>query len=637
MCGICGRFSTADQPTRETVRRMAERMTHRGPDAQGVWNEGPICLGHRRLSIIDPSSEANQPMLDASGRAAITYNGEVYNFKELRQELEGLGATFATDCDTEVVLAAYLAWGPSCLSRFVGMFALAIYDRKERTLFLARDRFGEKPLYYHRLATGGIVFASELPSLIEDPSVPRAVSARGLSQFLSLGYTLTSSSILDAVEKLPPAHYMLVRADGTQETVKWWDYASFFRCPSPFASMDEAAEAMAALLRDAVAGQLVSDVPLGGYLSGGIDSSAIVHAMCQLRDPDLNHIFSIGFNEKGYSELDQARFVAEVLGVRYSEAVVDTALSSRLPELVRATGEPFADSSLLPTGLLAEFARRDVKVCLSGDGGDELFAGYETYLADRLRSMTAWVPSGFVKSLGKLVEAVWPADQGKVSLNYKVKQFLCGHGLSAERAHYHWRTLFSEQGKRHLLRPEFATAVTAHDPFDDFAAFHEEAQGIDFLGQSLFVDAKTWLANDILVKADRASMAFSLECRVPFLDHRLAELAASLPSRWKLAGLDKKALLKRAMASRLPKQVVRAKKRGFNAPVSPWFSSPGFLGDLTPEFLAGDWFRADAVAALMAEHKDGHQDNGLKLLALATCQMWRNEVCPDASLDLICQ
>jgi asparagine synthase (glutamine-hydrolysing) len=614
---------------------MAERMAHRGPDAQGVWGEGPVCLGHRRLSIIDTSTAANQPMLDASGRAAIVYNGEIYNFKELRRELEGEGATFSTDCDTEVVLAAYLAWGPSCLSRFIGMFALAIYDRRERTLFLARDRFGKKPLYYHLLPDGGIVFASELPALIEDPDVPRTVSAAGLSQFLSLGYTLTSASILDAVDKLPPAHFMAVRAGGARETVQWWDYASFFRRENPFASMDEAAEAMAELLQDSVARRLVSDVPLGGYLSGGIDSSAVVQAMCRLRDPALNRTFSIGFEEKGYSELDQARFVAEALGVRHLEAVVAAGLAHRLPGLIRVAGEPFADSSLLPTALLAEFARRHVTVCLSGDGGDELFAGYETYLADKFRAMTAWVPSGLTRSLGRLIEAAWPADQGKVSLNYKVKQFLHGHGLSAERAHYHWRTLFTEQEKRDLLRPEFREAVAAHDPFDDFAGFHREVQGVDFLGQSLFVDAKTWLANDILVKADRASMAFSLECRVPFLDHRLAELVASLPSRWKLAGLEKKALLKRAMASRLPQQVLRARKRGFNAPVSPWFSSPGFLGDMTPEYLAGDWFSVDAATALMADHRAGRRDNGLKLLALATCRMWRDEVCPDASPDPI--
>ena len=628
MCGICGRVSWNEPPDGEVIQRMMAKLVHRGPDAGGSHVSGPVALGHRRLAIIDPSEAGNQPMVDGAQRFWIVFNGEIYNFQDIRRELSKDGAVFRTRTDTEVILEAFKRWGPDCLERFNGMFALAIWDETERRLFLARDRLGKKPLFYYPLVDGGLVFASELKALREDPAVKRTLNLRALSHYLSLNYTLTAECILDGVQKLPAAHYLIVEKDKPIRRVLYWDLASYYHNKRRYTSVNEAAEELSEILSDAVRLRLISDVPLGAFLSGGIDSSAIVASMCRLRSSRDNHTFSIGFREKSYSELDYARAVARQLDVVHHDRVVEEDMTALLPRIAYFADEPFADTSIIPMYFLAEFARREVTVCLTGDGGDELFAGYETYIADKLYRAVRHLPRSVIKVARDVLRFVCPVSLGKVSLDYKLRQFLLGHGMTPQHAHYSWRTIFSNDEKRDLLRPEFHAAVMGADPFAHFSAYFKDVGGCHWLDQATYVDTKTWLVDDILVKVDRASMAHSLEARAPLLDHRLVEYAASLPPRMKLRGFTKKHVLKVSQAHRLQRRVVHRAKRGFNAPVSHWMRGglSMLLAERNGESLSRELFRDEEIERLLLEHQRGSRDNSLKLLGIINLDLWAQHI-----------
>ncbi len=624
MCGICGKLSWTAPPERGVVERMTAKLVHRGPDAQGFLFRGPLAFGHRRLSVIEPSAASDQPMADVDGRAFIIFNGEIYNFREVRRELEALGARFRTQSDTEVILEAYKRWGLPALEKLNGMFALALWDEPARRLVLARDRLGKKPLYYARLAGGGVVFASELKALVEDPAVGRELNPEALSHYLSHNYTLTAAAIFSGVEKLPAAHVLVLEEGKPAIPAPYWDLAAHFREKRRFASEAEAAEAVGELLEDAVRLRLVADVPLGAFLSGGIDSSAIVAAMCRLRPPAENETFSVGFAEPGYSELAEARRVASLLGVEHRDQVVGETVAEELADIVYAADEPFADSSMIPTYYLARHTRRHVTVALSGDGGDELFAGYPTYLADRAHRLTRRLPGWLVRGAGRGLSALVPASRGKVTFDYGLRRLLAGHRLSGPRAHVFWREIFSREEQAELL-PDLATQLSAVDPFEPFARHYRDVEDLDPLDQHLYVDAKTWLPDDILVKVDRCAMAHALEPRAPLLDHRLVELAASLPAAWKLKGLAKKHVFKLSQARRLPREVTHRKKAGFNAPVSHWLG--GSLARLVEAELlapAGAALPFDQrfVRRLLDEHARRRADHGYKLFGLLNLALW---------------
>jgi len=622
MCGIAGILSWDRPPEISSLRIMTDALRHRGPDADGIVAVGPVALGHRRLSIIDVSSASNQPMRDESGRYWIVFNGEIYNYRELRQELVSHGAEFLTRSDTEVILEAYKRWGERCTERLNGMFAFAVWDEPQRRLFLARDRLGKKPLYYHPLGDSGIVFASELKALRLHPAVGSSINAVALGQYLSLNYTLTSECILDGVRKLSAGHSIVINESGIGQPVSYWDLASFFTQKREWSSEADAAEELAALIDDSVRLRLISDVPLGAFLSGGIDSATIVASMCRQRSPEENITFSIDFREEGYSERDEARAMAHHLGVEHHDRTVDVDMAGSLAKVVRAADEPFADTSMVPTYHLAEFAREKVTVCLSGDGGDEIFAGYETYVADRIHHATSWLPSPMIRAAERAVAAAWPVTFDKVSFDFKLRRFLAGHGSDQRRAHYSWREIFSAEEKRALLRPDRLDADA--DPFVDFSARFDEVGGCHYLDQAMYVDVKTWLVDDIMVKVDRATMAHSLEARAPLLDHRLVEFAAALPVDWKLHRLRKKHLLKRSQRQRLPKGVLDRRKQGFNAPMAHWLN--GGLGGLAKEVTTdpslGSWFQPAAIDRLWRDHSTRSVDNGLKLFSLTCLGLW---------------
>ena len=546
-----------------------------------------------------------------------TFNGEIYNFETLRNELISRGASFHTRTDTEVILEAYKNWGVECLSHFNGMFAFALWDDVQQQLFLARDRLGKKPLFYQPLDDGGLIFASELKSLCEDPAVSRKINPAALSHYLSLSYTLTADAMLEGVYKLPAAHFLIARRDKRPVPVCYWDLASHFHKKSKFRDENEAAEALRDLIDDAVRIRLISDVPLGAFLSGGVDSSTIVAAMCQLQAPRDVHTFSAGFKEKSFNELEEAHAVAQVLGVNHRDQYVLPNTASLIPKMVYYADEPFADTSIIPMYLLAEFARKYVTVSLSGDGGDEIFAGYETYAADRIHHLTHWLPGWVSNSLYRVVNRWLPVSFDKVSLDYKIRQFLQGHAYEAPRAHFHWRTIFSEEEKEQLLSPSFHRQVREADPYQHFLKFDREVADCHYLDRAMYVDIKTWLVDDILVKVDRATMAHALEARAPFLDYRVVEFAASLPLDLKMKGFRKKYLLKKSQVGRLPDFVLQRSKQGFNAPVSHWMTTSlrAEYRDMTISDTQS-FFNPAFVEKLWREHGQRQRDNSFKLLTI---------------------
>ena len=422
MCGIAGIVCWREEPDQNLVRRMTLAMHHRGPDARKVIQDRNVVLGHSRLAIIDLSEDSNQPMHDPESGLWIVFNGEIYNFRELRSELETLGNHFHTKSDTEVVLKAYAQWGVDSLQRFNGMFSFAIWNRLQQQLFLARDRAGEKPLFFQKMKNGGLIFASELKALRLHPEVSDQLNPAALCQYLTSNHVYGNTCILKGVEKLPAAHYMICQPANIRGPVEYWNLAKHFQEKQHFRSVNEAAEALRGLIDKSVHTRLVSDVPLGGFLSGGLDSSAIVASMAKQLLENKVSTFSIGFQEDSYSELSHARTAAIHLDVNHREEVVDIDIAQDLPKIVRCADEPFADNSIIPFYHLSRFAQQHVKVCLSGDGGDELFAGYETYLADRLRSLTSWIPRIATTNLARITNTLLPTTFRKVSWDYKIQR-----------------------------------------------------------------------------------------------------------------------------------------------------------------------------------------------------------------------
>jgi asparagine synthase (glutamine-hydrolysing) len=624
MCGIAGAIDWKRPPDVAAVSHMTRRLARRGPDAEKIVHRGAAALGHRRLAVIAPTPEGVQPMADAGGQYWIVFNGEIYNYRELRAELTASGTTFATATDTEVMLEAYKRWDVECLSRFNGMFAFALWDEPRQRLLLARDRVGEKPLYYKWLAGGGLAFASGLKALRLHPGVGGEIDPVALGQFLSLNYVLGDRAMLRDVQKLPPAHFLVATDAGPTAPACYWDLARHFREKRRFESEPAAADELSALFDDAVRMRLVSDVPLGAFLSGGVDSGAVVGAMARLGPAASNRTFTLGFAQDSYDETPDARQTAAFFGAQHSECRINVDIARALPEIVAEVDEPFADTSIIPMYFLSRFAREHVTVCLSGDGSDEIFAGYPTYAADRLRHLTAWVPPRLTRYAAALADAAWPVTFDKVSLDYKVKRFLRGHALPQSRAHYFWRTILDDGEKAALVRAERREAVCGPDPFAVFDMHARAVEGCHYLDQAAYVDIKTWLVDDILVKMDQATMAHGLEARPPFLDHRLVEFAASLPPGWKMKGMRQKHLLKLSQAARLPAEVLRRRKQGFGAPVSDWLSGP-----LEPVARAAmnnavmrEWFDPAALERLWSDHHARRRDYGMALFGLTCLGLW---------------
>jgi len=566
LCGIAGfagpRTYHADDVT-PRLKEMSDALVHRGPDDSGLWYDNGVGFAHRRLSIIDIDGGA-QPMAGDRG-CVIVFNGEIYNYLELRADLESDGIVFQTKSDTEVVLKLYEKFGPDCLSRLIGMFALAIWDPAAKRLFLARDRLGKKPLYY-AVRQGTLYFASELKGLLAHPEFQTGldIDPRALSDYLSFGYVLTPKSFYRDVFRLPAAHFAFFAPEtGTLETHEYWRLEEFFlapRLPNDAATKSE----FTALLDDAVRLRLRADVPIAMSLSGGIDSAAILESVARQSVGDITS-YSVGFNDPSFDESVQARETANFLGIPFEKLSNSDAA---LEDLVWHADTPLADTSISPTHALYAAIGQRSKVALSGDGGDELLAGYETYRADALYRHYRRTPLPLQKLAARAAQRWLKPSYKKVSFDYKLRQFLAASGLSREDAHIWWRTIFSAQEKRGLLTPELTEMCEGYDPATAAAAYFAKVGGASFLDQTQFVDIKTWLQDDILVKVDRMSMASSVEVRCPFLDHRLVEFCAQLPNRAKLKGAQKKVILREVLSGRLPESVVHGRKSGFNAPTA---------------------------------------------------------------------
>ena len=627
MCGIAGILDWSGNPQATSMDAMVATQIHRGPDHQQVIARQKVIFGHSRLAIIDLDQASNQPMSLEDEGLCIVYNGEIYNFEDLRRELEALGRRFRTKGDTEVILHAYAQWGLCALNKLNGMFAFALWDEKKERLILARDRAGKKPLYYQRLAAGNLIFASELKALRQHPSASAEINPRAMGHFLRLSHTLSDTCILKGIQKLPAAHYAVFTANNEPEIIEYWNLAQHYCDKRHPRNEDEASEELRALIDDAVRIRMISDVPLGAFLSGGIDSATIVAAMARLNTPMNTKTFSIGFQEPTYSELSEAKGTAGKFGVDHHEKLVMAEMADILPETVRFADEPFADNSILPFYFLSQHARENVTVCLSGDSGDEVFAGYETYMADRLGHVLRWVPNIAMKTAAHLVDRLFPVSFDKVSLDFKLRQFLAGHDSDFRRAHLAWRQTFPVAEQERLLQPDLAASVLAADPFDSLKPHFDRVENCQYLDQLLYVDAKSFLVDDILVKVDRASMAHSLEVRAPFLDYRIMEFSAGLPIDWKLRGLQKKRILKRSQKGRLPDAVINRKKKGFNAPISHWLSQT--FGDLIYESATSpaslEWFQKSYIDELWDHHRKGQKDNSFKLFALGSLGLWLND------------
>ena len=583
---------------------MSATLVHRGPDSDGELLDGPVGLAARRLSIIDLEG-GDQPIANEDGTVHVVQNGEVYNFRELRAELEQAGHRFSTRSDTEVLVHLYEEHGEGFAERLRGMFAVAIWDSRRRRLVVARDRFGIKPLYY-RDASGELMFASELRALPRGEVDPDALEA-----FLAFNSVPAPLSIFAGTNKLPAGH-LLVWQDGETRVER---YAR----PVPAEVRDEdsaeLAEELRARLRDSVRAHLIADVPVGVLLSGGVDSSLLA-ALAAQESGEAVHTFSIGFEERSFDELGDARSVASMYGTRHEELTLRPDAALLLPRLAETFDEPFADSSALPTYLVSELAARHVKVALSGEGGDELFGGYYTYAADLL----ALRVGRFVPGVKPLVERL-PSSSRRASFDYKAKRFVRGAALPPLERHHAWKEIFSPD-----VRAELTGRRSGYDPVDLLRARFEETEGAELLTRLQDVDLGTYLVDDLLVKTDRASMAHSLEARVPYLDPVVAGLAQSLPTRLKVRGLRKKVLLRKAAAPLLPRRIVYGRKRGFSIPAAAWLR--GELEPFARDVLAPDtlrrqgFFRPEPVERLIDSHVAGEEDLSRQLWGLLAFTLW---------------
>jgi asparagine synthase (glutamine-hydrolysing) len=632
MCGICGLASRSGAIDPERLRAMSATLVHRGPDSDGILLDGPVGLGARRLKIIDLET-GDQPIANEDGTVHVVQNGEIYNYRELRAGLERAGHRFATRSDTEVLVHLYEEHGLAFAERLRGMFAVAVWDARRRRLVLARDAFGIKPLYY-RVDGGGLAFASELRAM------PRGeVDLDALEAFLAFNSIPAPYSIFREVRKLPPGH-LLVWEDGDARS-------SRFARPGPVQAEDvrrddenELAEELRARLRDSVRAHLIADVPVGVLLSGGVDSSVLAALAAQATAEPV-HTFSIGFEERSFDELDDARAVAQLYGTQHEELVLRPDAALLLPVLAEAFDEPFADSSALPTYLVSELAARHVKVALSGEGGDELFGGYHTYAADLLALRV-----GRLAPIARPLVERLPSSSRRASFDYKAKRFVRGAALPPLERHHAWKEIFSREARAELMgrlgsdpapglqEPERPADRVGSDPLsrsdldpvDLLRERYAETEGAELLTRLQDVDLGTYLVDDLLVKTDRASMAHSLEARVPYLDPLVAGLALALPTRLKVSGLRKKLLLRKAAAPLLPRRIVYGRKRGFSIPAAAWLR--GELEPFAREVLSAEtlgrqgFFEPAPVTRLIDRHVAGEEDLSRQLWGLLAFTLW---------------
>jgi asparagine synthase (glutamine-hydrolysing) len=620
MCGITGIVRRdGAQIDRELLARMNDAIRHRGPDDDGFYFSEGVGLAMRRLAIIDLKS-GRQPIHNADRTAWIVFNGEIYNYRELRKQLEALGHTFYTDSDTEAIIHAYDEYGTDCPKHLRGMFALAIWNERDKSLFLARDRVGKKPLLY-AWTSDQLIFGSEFTALLAHPAVSREVNYEAIHHYLSFISVPAPLTAYQAIRKLEPGHWLLWQ-NGEVKSERYW-HIDFSRKVNM--SEQEAGERVSELLRDAVRVRLMSEVPLGAFLSGGIDSSAVVALMAQESSEPVK-TFSIGFEEQDFSELHHARRVAEHVGAEHHEFIVRPNAMEILPTLVEHYGEPFADSSAIPSYYVSRETRRFVTVALNGDGGDECFAGYERYAAMNLaqrytKLLPAAVRNGVVANLANALPEF--TTRGVLG---KGKRFLKAASLSPIQRYLRWISAFDENAKLDLYSEDFRERTKDFSTVGIIQPWFAKANGAGIVDASLLTDTMTYLPNDLLVKMDIASMTVSLEARSPFLDHHLMEFAASLPEKLKLRRMTTKYLLKRILKDLVPAENLSRGKMGFGVPIGHWFrgTMQPFLREtlLSEKALGRNLFQKDKVRQIVDQHVEGRIDHSHRLWSLLMLELW---------------
>ena len=624
MCGIAGLlyFDPQKRVEFETLQRMCDAIIHRGPDDDGFHVEGHIGIGMRRLKVIDLAT-GHQPISNEDGRIWIVFNGEVYNFPELRTELEGKGHTFSTHTDTEAIIHAYEEFGDDCVHRLNGMFSFAIWDSRHSRVLIARDRLGVKPLYYYQDADL-LAFGSEIKAILQCHEVPRSLNYDALDAFLTFEYIPAPLSIVNGIQKLPPGHLLIIQ-NGKTSVKQYWDMS--YAVASPVKTQSELEEELYALLEDSTRLRLISDVPLGAFLSGGVDSSTIVQIMANMMDQPVK-TFSIGFDDASYNELEYARKVAKQFGTEHHELTIQPEIVNLVDHFCEFLDEPLGDVSVFPTYLVSQLAKQHVTVVLSGDGGDELFAGYDWYVANQLDGVYQKLPSFVRRILPKIVQAVRPSSQKKGLIN-KIKRFVEGASLDPSLQHYRWNMFLTDLTRHQLYSADVEKALEGRKAEDHVVQYLGAVKGADPLWQQEYADLKTFLVDDVLMKVDRMSMAHSLEARAPFLDYRVVEFASRVPSQYKMCGRETKWILKQCMEKKLPHDILYRKKEGFSIPMKNWLRQE--LRPLMEDTLSGERIKKDGffndqyIEKLKAEHVSGRVNHAHQLWSLMVFHFWKDK------------
>ena len=621
MCGIAGRFNhVSGAPVQPAILKgMCDLLAHRGPDGEGIYQKGNLGFAHRRLAVIDLSEAAKQPMVHENGKFVITYNGEIYNFQSLRRKLEELGHRFYSESDTEVVLASYQEYGTKCVEYLRGVFAFGIWDEGQNRLFLARDRVGKKPLYYW-INHDGIAFASEPKAFFADPHFKPVVNQEAISHYLTYSYVPAPWSAFQGLQKLPPAHVLVLQNEKIHIERYWkLSYSTTF-----LGSFQEAQQELLAQLKEATRLRLISDVPLGAFLSGGIDSSLIVALMAELGVSRIQ-TFSIGFDEQAYNELPYANLVAQQYDTDHHEFVVTPNATEIFQKLVWFYNEPFADSSAIPTLYLAEMTKRHVTVALNGDGGDENLLGYDRYVASLLGSRYDRLPKPMRQILEWGTQFLPEASKSKTILS-RLKRFVSVLSETPERRYGYWICHFDPILKKHLCTDEFMENGGFSDSFELLVDAFQSSDAKEFLNRLADVDVNMYLPDDLLVKVDIASMAHGLEARSPFLDHHVMEFCATLPPSMKLKGRDTKYVLKQAVQSLLPAKILNRPKMGFGVPLDHWFRQDlremAYDILLSPQAVQRGYFHRDVVETMLDEHVAMTKNWHFRLWNLLMLELW---------------
>lgn len=621
MCGICGIVNINKAPIEKgIVKAMTQAMVHRGPDDEGIYSAPGVCLGHRRLSIIDLSDAGHQPLSNEDKTIWVILNGEIYNYRDLRVDLEKKGHIFRSNSDTEVLVHLYEEKGQDCVKSLVGMYAFAIWDEKEELLLLARDRIGKKPLLYTYI-NGNFCFASEFFALLKSNLIKKEINLEALDYYLTFGYIPAPLTIYKDVFKLMPAHILKFK-DGQVKTQRYWqpDYERKIKI-----SEGEAEREILKLLLDAVRIRLYSDVPLGVFLSGGIDSSMIVGLMSQVYNQKIK-TFSIGFDESDYNELRYARNIAKHFDTEHNEFIVRPKALEVLPTLIERYGEPYADPSCIPTYYVSKMSKQYVTVVLNGDGGDELFAGYERYRAMVYSRILDVLPAVLRKSLSSLfLNAISESTDGR-KLVRRVRRFFEAASLPIHKRYMKWIGVFDDELKSQIYSRDFITSADNFTTGEFFRDCLSDSNELGLIDRLLKLDTLTYLPDDLLVKVDITSMANALEARSPFLDHRLIEFVVSLPSNYKLRGLTQKYIMKKIATKIIPKENIYRTKQGFGVPIGQWFRGElkDYLCDnlLSSGFLKRGYFKSTATREMVEQHLSNKKDYGFQLWTLLMFELW---------------